>query len=277
MIQLLQRTPPLKRFAGFITSHIIKQRKTDEVDNYVACKKRVTLASNIIATQLHYALPHSILCVVHNVDYIIRDWRAVPVFPLLYNELMRCSVRVDFLTQIRIFDPTRKRFTVTHRIGGGKQRPWFPFRQALDATFFLVRRDADATYKKWQSSIDIAGTIKLINVWRDQFMGGSASTPTVYIYKSILDMFCHPEAVIYDPLPHTGEFAAAAKMLNREYVGVYKNQKRLDAITDRLIKLEDSMEQQRNGRDSVRTFSASNRRLVQQKAHRVLGWGSGER
>lgn len=268
MSDIYLRDKPLERkHCGafkFITGHVFIDHP-NEVKNYRAVKDELQYKSNVVFAALDFAADHSILCVLHARDYIIRDWRALPVFPLLYDRLME-KRNLHFLSTITVFDSPR----VTAQLGRSRiklARPFFPFRSTVECSLFLVNRNPKITFEKWFKDTPIH-KMRQVNVWRAETVLESF-TPCPDVYRSLLDMFCHPEYAVYDILPHDGGFAVAAADLERFYVGVYpasqiqKVQKRVMSIQK--VSLDEIINQ---------PIPTSSRVHKIQKAGCVFGWRS---
>lgn len=244
----------------FITAHLFIDDNT-EARNYIPIMNELNNKLDFINDCLLFAGKHALLCIVHPRDYIIRDWRSIPILPLIYNK-----INGNYLCGITLYDSTRILYRGQNRVNG-TIRPFFPFRSTLEVTFYLLNRDSNATYENWDSKLDAMQTIKKVNVWRSERLADTF-TPSPYDYKSLLDLFCHPQHMIYDVMPHTGGFATASMDLGRFYTGIYTSKDQA-----RLCRRLDNVKVAKHESGTVEVMGTTSSISKVQKANRLLGWG----
>jgi hypothetical protein len=216
MIGFLQALPDEEVYYskfGFLAAHVLAKHSnkyTEMLDDILRCISNVR-------EHIKYAEKHTMLCILHPRDYTVRDWRSLSVGSLIHAELTKISL-VHYLTQVTLWDSGRQQFNGRMR-PDGHVRPFFPFRSTMEMSFYLINRDDHGTYDKWMSKKNMMESVKRTNVWRAELMVDSY-TPSLAVYQNILELFCHPNRVILDIMPHTGGFASAASMLNLDYVGI---------------------------------------------------------
>lgn len=212
---------------GFVTAHIFIE---DKVRNFHAIQNSINKQIEFIVDQSFlYGSKHCILCLIHHRDYVIRDWRSIPVFPILYNYVNSIK-SCNYLSSITMVDMAKscRRRSITE----GTNRPFFPLRCTVECSLFMVKRDCNGTYDKWFSEKSIES--RKLNFWRYSPVFGSDDTPDAYCYKGIIELLCHPDKPIYDIFPHNGGFAVAASMLDRGYIGVYRDARTKANVSRRL-------------------------------------------
>jgi hypothetical protein len=263
MIFLVKHPLMDQRLVGrfkFITAHLFLDQDSAQKRNYVPVKEEINRKLDFLNDCLLFAGSHALLCIIHPRDYIIRDWRSVPILPMIHKK-----IKGQYLCGITLYDSVRNMYHGTKR-EAGNIRPYFPYRSTLEVTFYLLNRDSNATYENWESKLDASKTIKRVNVWRSERLADTF-TPSPYDYKSLLDLFCHPKHMIYDPLPHHAGFAIAAADLGRSYTGIY-NEKDQEQLVRRL----DNVKVAKYEPDTAKTVGTPNRVLKVPKASRLLGW-----
>ncbi|OPZ49247.1 MAG: hypothetical protein BWY95_00198 [Bacteroidetes bacterium ADurb.BinA104] len=257
--------PSLNGRFGFLVAHLHTDRSSRRVS--IITKKLYEQIDTIINSFI-FLMPHTILLVIHPRDYVIRDWRSLPVLPLLFSRI-RDVPCAHFLSTITLAN-SQLRFTgTTWSKQDGTLRPFFPYRTALEASMFLINRDSTKTFDKWSSKVDALNTVRRVDVWRSSRVKDSYDL-SPYEYKSLLDLFCHPQRIIYDPLPLNGGFAIASADIGRNYVGVYKNVQLMEQVARRIAKVREA--QANEDRHAIVAPSTRVRKL--KKAANVLGWRS---
>ena len=104
-------------------------------------------------------------------------------------------------------------------------------------------RNVDGTMRKLPSSITPATSIRT-NVWTyttgwrhsytDEIVKGHPAVMHIQLAKDVISSFSNPRDVVLDPFLGSGTTALAAKMLNRQYIGIEREKDYVEIAEARL-------------------------------------------
>jgi hypothetical protein len=274
-VKLLRQPPSIKTdFTRFMTAHVmlnpdpqIVKDRSRFTYNFIEVRDELTRQLEALRKHVVYAQSHAILCIVHHRDYSIRDWRSFAATAFIQDFMLSRVKNVQFLFQVSIYGG-REVFRSKRRAQGGHARPWFPFRATREVSMFLLKRDSNTTFRKWESTVDAENTIKVGNIWNDRIQ---FDYPSLYTYKSILDLFCHPDYTVYDCAPGDGSFAIASAVAGRSYIGIYTDMQQRRFIAQRISNIGNF----KYAKSKSATLAASDCCIAKPQAGDLFSRGSG--